>query len=172
MGQSPPSDTYNHEKTGLPFFQGKAEFTDLHPTIKKWCSEPNKIALPDYILVSVRVPVGAVNIANVECCIGRGLLAIRYPQCNKFLFYFFKFIEKKLDEKGTGTTFSAISGEVLKDFPLNLPPLLEQHRIVAKIEALFSELDKGIESFKTAREQLKIYRQALLKHAFSGKITE
>ena len=53
-----------------------------------------------------------------------------------------------------------------------LPPLNEQHRIVAKIEALFSELDKGIESFKTAREQLKIYRQALLKHAFSGKLTE
>jgi type I restriction enzyme S subunit len=53
-----------------------------------------------------------------------------------------------------------------------LPPLSEQHRIVAKIETLFSELDKGIESFKTAREQLKIYRQSLLKHAFSGKLTE
>jgi type I restriction enzyme S subunit len=172
MGQSPPSDTYNNEKIGLPFFQGKAEFTDLHPAIKKWCSEPNKIGLPNDILVSVRAPVGSVNIANVECCIGRGLSAIRYIECNKFLFYFFKHIEKKLDEQGTGTTFRAISGEVLKNFPIYLPPVKEQHRIVAKIETLFSELDKGIESFKTAREQLKIYRQSLLKHAFSGKLTE
>ena len=172
MGQSPPSNTYNYQKIGLPFFQGKAEFTDLHPIIKKWCSEPNKISLPDDILLSVRAPVGAVNIANVECCIGRGLSAIRYPECNKFLFYFFRFVEKKLDEKGTGSTFRAISGDVLKNVTLFLPPLREQHRIVAKIEALFSELDKGIESFKTAREQLKIYRQALLKHAFSGKLTE
>lgn len=172
LGQSPPSHTYNNEKIGLPFFQGKAEFTDLHPIVKKWCTEPNKISLPNDILLSVRAPVGSVNIANVECCIGRGLSAIRYPECNKFLFYFFKFIEKKLDEKGTGTTFRAISGDTLKDVSLYLPPLPEQHRIVAKIEALFSELDKGIESFKTVREQLKIYRQALLKHAFSGKLTE
>ena len=52
-----------------------------------------------------------------------------------------------------------------------MPPLNEQHRIVAKIEELFSELDKGIENLKTAREQLKVYRQALLKHAFEGKLT-
>jgi type I restriction enzyme S subunit len=172
MGQSPASSTYNREKIGLPFFQGKAEFTDLYPLVRKWCSEPSKIAKADDILLSVRAPVGAANMADVECCIGRGLAAIRYEDCNKFLFYFFKFIEKKLDEKGTGTTFRAISGDTLRNVSLSLPPLPEQHRIVAKIEALFSELDKGIESLKTAQQQLKIYRQALLKHAFSGKLTE
>ncbi|MGR9117534.1 MAG: hypothetical protein ACU85E_17450, partial [Gammaproteobacteria bacterium] len=62
--------------------------------------------------------------------------------------------------------------ELAKSVPFVVPPTQEQNRIVTKIEALFSELDKGIESFKTAREQLKIYRQALLKHAFSGKLTE
>jgi type I restriction enzyme S subunit len=172
MGQSPPSNTYNIEKKGLPFFQGKAEFTDLHPTVRKWCSKPNKISLPNDILLSVRAPVGAVNIANVECCIGRGLAAIQYKHCPNFLFYFFKSVEKKLDEKGTGTTFRAISGETVRNILLPLPPLPEQHRIVTKIEELFSELDKGIESLKTAQQQLKIYRQSLLKHAFSGKLTE
>jgi type I restriction enzyme, S subunit len=119
-----------------------------------------------------RAPVGTVNLANVKCCIGRGLAAVRYQECNKFLFYFFRYIEKKLDEQGTGSTFRAISGDILKNVSLSFPPLPEQHRIVAKIEALFSELDKGVESLKTAREQLKTYRQALLKQAFSGKLTE
>lgn len=71
-----------------------------------------------------------------------------------------------------GTTRLKLTQSAMKQLPINLAPLHEQHRIVAKIEALFSELDKGIENFKTAREQLKIYRQALLKHAFSGKLTE
>ncbi|MBP7850287.1 MAG: restriction endonuclease subunit S [Lentimicrobiaceae bacterium] len=171
MGQSPPSETYNEDEIGLPFFQGKAEFTELHPIVRKWCDSPNKIAEPYDILLSVRAPVGATNIANVKCCIGRGLAAIRYPQCNRFLFYFFRLIEKKLDEKGTGTTFRAISGDVIKNAKIFLPPLPEQHRIVAKIEELFSSLDKGIESLKTARQQLKVYRQAVLKWAFEGKLT-
>ena len=76
MGQSPPSSTYNTDQIGLPFFQGKAEFTELSPVIKKWCSEPKKIAEPLDILVSVRAPVGSSNIANQKCCIGRGLAAL------------------------------------------------------------------------------------------------
>lgn len=171
MGQSPPSDTYNDEGVGLPFFQGKAEFTELHPVVRKWCNASNKIAEPNDILMSVRAPVGATNIANVKCCIGRGLSAIRYSHCNKFLFYFFRLIENKLDEKGTGTTFRAISGDVIKNAQIYLPPLPEQHRIVAKIEELFSSLDKGIESLKTAEQQLKVYRQAVLGKAFEGAFT-
>ena len=72
----------------------------------------------------------------------------------------------------TALVWFTLPKENLNQLEIVIPPLPEQHRIVAKIEALFSELDKGIESFKTAREQLKIYRQALLKHAFSGKLTE
>ena len=76
-----------------------------------------------------------------------------------------------MSDKGTGSTFKAISKGVVESLEFNLPPLPEQHRIVAKIEELFSELDKGIESLKTARAQLNIYRQAVLKHAFEGKLT-
>ena len=68
MGQSPPSSTYNENDIGLPFFQGKAEFTELYPIVSKWCSEPNKIAESNDILISVRAPVGATNIANQKCC--------------------------------------------------------------------------------------------------------
>jgi len=171
MGQSPPSNTYNDQGIGLPFFQGKAEFTELYPIVKKWCNASNKIAEVDNILLSVRAPVGTVNIANVKCCIGRGLSAIKYTYCPKFVFYYFKLVEKKLDEKGTGTTFRAVSGDVIRNISVYLPPLSEQHRIVAKIEELFSSLDKGIKSLKTAQTQLKIYRQAVLKWAFEGKLT-
>jgi len=171
MGQSPPSATYNKEEIGLPFFQGKAEFTELHPVVEKWCSEPNKIAISNDILLSVRAPVGTTNIADRKCCIGRGLAAIRYHHDHKFIYYYLRSIEQELDKKGTGTTFRAISGDVIKNTKLALPPLPEQHRIVAKIEEMFSSLDKGIESLKTAQQQLKVYRQAVLKWAFEGKLT-
>ena len=170
MGQSPPSESYNTDGVGLPFFQGKAEFTNLHPIARKWCKSPNKIAEPNDILLSVRAPVGSTNIANQKCCIGRGLAAIRF-QNFKYAFYFLRSIEKQLDEKGTGTTFKAISGETIRETEIRLPPLAEQERIVTKIEELFSELDAGIASLKTVQAQLKIYRQAVLKYAFEGKLT-
>jgi type I restriction enzyme, S subunit len=171
MGQSPPSETYNIDGIGLPFFQGKAEFSELHPLPEKWCSKPGKVAVPNDILLSVRAPVGATNIADRECCIGRGLAAIRYEHDHRFIYYFLRLNEKELDKKGTGTTFRAVSGETVRGTGLSLPPLSEQHRIVAKIEELFSSLDKGIEDLKTAQQQLKIYRQAVLKWAFEGRLT-
>ena len=70
-----------------------------------------------------------------------------------------------------GTTVASIEAVALASFPFALPPAAEQHRIVAKIEELFSELDQGVASLKTAREQLKVYRQSLLKNAFEGKLT-
>jgi type I restriction enzyme S subunit len=121
MGQSPPSDTYNFDGRGLPFFQGKAEFTDIYPVVQKWCDSPNKIAEPMDILLSVRAPVGTTNIANQKCCIGRGLAAIRFENY-KFIFYFLRSIEQELDKKGTGTTFRAISGETIRTTEIPLPP--------------------------------------------------
>ena len=173
MGQSPSSRTYNHDKKGLPFFQGKAGFGDLYPTINTHCSQPGKIAKPGATLLSVRAPVGPTNLTQHECCIGRGLAAF-HPSGGikpKFLLYLFRSIEPILSGKGEGSTFKAITKKFIVDLKFNLPPPGEQHRIVAKIEELFSELDKGIESLKTAREQIKVYRQAVLKHAFEGKLT-
>ena len=72
MGQSPDSSTYNEDGNGLPFFQGNADFGEIYPAVRMWCSEPTKIAREKDILISVRAPIGALNIANCECCIGRG----------------------------------------------------------------------------------------------------
>src|SRR5690242_3230500 len=80
MGQSPPSNTYNTERRGLPFFQGKAEFGDLYPTPEKFCTDPAKVAEPGDILISVRAPVGPTNMCRERSCIGRGLAAVR-PRC-------------------------------------------------------------------------------------------
>ncbi|WP_339707747.1 restriction endonuclease subunit S [Algoriphagus aquimarinus] len=172
LGQSPPSSTYNDKEVGLPFFQGKAEFTDFHPKVVKWCSKPKKIAEKGDVLLSVRAPVGSTNIADQTCAIGRGLAAIRYPFGYKFPWYFLKLIEKKLDSLGTGTTFKAISGQTLKSQIIPLPPLPEQRAIVARIEELFSELDHAIANLKSAQAKLEIYRQAVLKKAFEGGLTE
>lgn len=173
MGQSPSSMTYNRSRDGLPFFQGKAEFGDLFPTINQYCSQPNKIAKQGATLLSVRAPVGPTNLAQHDCCIGRGLAAL-HP-CGgiapKFLLYLFRSIEPEMSDKGTGSTFKAITKGFVETLEFNLPPLPEQRRIVTKIDELFSELDNGLESLKAARAKLNVYRQAVLKHAFEGKLT-
>ncbi len=93
QGQSPPRRTYNGHGEGLPFFQGKAEFGSLSPTIVKWCTEPTEIAFPGDVLISIRASVGPTNLSNVECCIGRGIAAIRpYDRIPaKLLLYFLRY---------------------------------------------------------------------------------
>lgn len=172
MGQSPSSDSYNSDKIGLPFFQGKAEFTELYPIAIKWCSKPKVIAEKDDILLSVRAPVGSINIADQVCCIGRGLAALQYKPCYKFLYYYLLTKQEYLKSLGTGTTFTAISGKDVKKMPVPLPPLPEQRAIVAKLETLLSDLDNAVATLKQAKEQIKTYRQAVLKAAFTGKLTE
>lgn len=172
MGQSPPSNTYNTKKIGLPFFQGKAEFTKLHPVASKWCSEPRVTADNNDVLISVRAPVGSVNIANSKCCIGRGLASIKYDPCHKFIYYYLITQEDYLKSQSSGSTFKAISGSIIKSLLIMLPSLPEQRAIVAKLEKLLSELDNAVASLKQAKEQIKNYRQSVLKAAFTGKLTE
>ncbi|WP_261290999.1 restriction endonuclease subunit S [Paraclostridium sordellii] len=104
MGQSPSSDSYNDKGIGVPFFQGNSEFGNIYPTVKKWCSEPKKIAEPLDILISVRAPVGAVNINNDRACIGRGLASIR--QSNKinymYLYYVLSISQDILNSSAQG----------------------------------------------------------------------
>jgi len=122
IGQSPPSSTCNIGGNGLPFFQGKAEFTELYPIVKKWCTKPTRIANVDDILLSVRAPVGSTNIANQKCAIGRGLASISYAYSNKIIWYYLKSIKQLLDKQGTGTTFRAVSGNVIRKQKFPLPP--------------------------------------------------
>ena len=172
-GQSPESKYYNSKGEGLPFFQGKADFGALYPNIRIYCSQPTKIAEKDDILLSVRAPVGPTNLSPGKVCIGRGLTAIR-PGSSislKYLLYFFKYYEAQLQKSGTGTTFKAITQNVIKNIEVPVPSLDEQERIVFKIEELFSKLDASVAELKTAKEKLKVYRQAVLKEAFEGAFT-
>src|ERR1700741_1725112 len=98
MGQSPPSSTYNYENRGLPFFQGKADFGYISPTPRVWCSAPSRIGRMGDILMSVRAPVGDVNMAIAECALGRGVAAIRPAAGTNgaFLYYALQFNKPKL----------------------------------------------------------------------------
>ena len=169
-GQSPESKYYNSKGEGLPFFQGKADFGALYPNIRIYCSQPTKIAEKDDILLSVRAPVGPTNLSPGKVCIGRGLTAIR-PGSSislKYLLYFFKYYEAQLQKSGTGTTFKAITQNVIKNIEVPVPSLDEQERIVFKIEELFSRLDASVAELQTAKEKLKVYRQAVLFRAFQN----
>lgn len=144
-GQSPDSSTYNSTGEGLPFFQGKADFQDMHPTVRMWCtSEKRKEAEPGDILISVRAPVGAVNICNQKSIIGRGLAAIRTSSelDGKYLYYWLKANEQQIDALGTGSTFKAITQDTLKKIEVPVPPLNDQIRIahlLGKVEGLIAQ---------------------------------
>ncbi len=122
---------------------------------------------------SSRAPIGYTVISSCDMTTNQGFKSLIPAQgvFNEYIYYYFKSAKQLAESKATGTTFKEISGTAFGKLPVPLPPTNEQHRIVAKIEELFSELDKGIENLKTARAQLKVYRQTLLKHAFEGKLT-
>lgn len=125
------------------------------------------------ILFSSRAPIGYVAIASNELATNQGFKNVVPFQGidSSFVFYYLKSIKEVAVERARGTTFKEISGSAFAELPFFLPPLREQQRIVAKIEELFSELDAGVASLKTAQAQLKTYRQAVLKCAFEGKLT-
>jgi len=168
MGQSPPSKSYNTAGRGLPFFQGKADFGEIYPTPRVWCDAPKKIARMNDILISVRAPVGAVNIAKDTCCIGRGLAALRLKaECELFwLFCYLKFIEKYLAEKGSGSTFKAITKKDIENLFIPLPPLDEQKRIVARVEELMSKIKEVKKLREETKKQTELLWQSVLAETF------
>ena len=118
MGQSPSSDSYNENGHGVPFFQGNADFGERYPVTRKWCSAPTKMVAPEDILISVRAPIGAMNYAKEECCIGRGLAALtpnREKVAPEYIFWLLKGKNEELNCKGTGSTFKAIGRNILEE---------------------------------------------------------
>ena len=148
MGQSPDGNDVFEAKEGdkaYEFHQGKICFTEKYITPSgKWCKIPSRIANKDSLLISVRAPIGDVNITQRSIGIGRGLAAMEGMGniSNMFLFYWMLAHKRCLEDQGTGSTFKAITVEVLKNQKIPLPPLAEQKRIVAKIEEVFKEIDK------------------------------
>ena len=159
MGQSPPSESYNQSGNGVPFYQGKADFGLLNPTPRYWCTAPTKMAGAADILISVRAPVGPTNVATGDCCIGRGLTALRpYTGVEAdYLLLVLRAFESDLAALGFGTTFVAIKKSQLATFCLPLPPLAEQHRIVAKVDELMALCDQ----LEAAQKERELHRDAL-----------
>lgn len=161
MGQSPDSSTYNDTGEGIPFFQGNADFGQLHPTVRVWCNAPTKIADAGDILISVRAPIGAMNIADQRCCIGRGLAAIRVNQtlCTpEYLWHAIRSKVSELNAKGTGSTFKAIGRGILSDTEVPLVPLKNQESI--------AEILSNIESIIQDRQQQLSALDELVKARF------
>jgi len=157
-GQSPESSTYNSIADGLPFFQGKADFQEKFPKVRVWCnSVKRKNAIPGDILMSVRAPVGSVNICNQKCIIGRGLSAIRSHSNlnNYFLYYYLKCNEKKVASLGTGSTFQAITQTTLKRLEIPLPPLDDQIRIATLLSKVENLISRRREQLRQLDELLK-----------------
>ncbi len=122
---------------------------------------------------SSRAPIGYVVISSEPMATNQGFKSLVPARgiFNEYVYYYLKASKQLAEKRASGTTFLELSGKAFGLLPLPLPPLNEQKRIVAKIEELFLELDNGIAALKAAREQLKVYRQAVLKHAFEGKLT-
>lgn len=131
MGQSPESSSYNQQGIGIPFFQGCSDFGEIHPSIRTYCSNPKKKANVDDILISVRAPIGTMNIADRESCIGRGIAAITPLEIadKDFVYYLLQFNKGYLQSQGTGSTFKAIGKTALESMPVPNIPLKRQKAI-------------------------------------------
>ena len=131
MGQSPLSQSYNKDKKGLPFYQGKTEFSDIYikePTV--YCNSPIKVVEENDILMSVRAPVGDVNIATQKSCIGRGLASIKSKKIDYlYLFYLLKEQKSKIEKIGVGSTFKAINKNNISTLKISIVEKDKQDKI-------------------------------------------
>jgi len=171
-GQSPEGKYYNALGNGLPFYQGKKEFTDKfigEPTT--WTTSITKEAQKGDILISVRAPVGPINFSTGKICIGRGLAAIRPANLidKEFLFYFLLMHENELI-CNAGAVFNSINKAQIEDISIPLPPLPEQQRIVAKLDKLSSKVKKLEVLYREKIANLEELKKSVLHKAFEGNL--
>ena len=179
MGQSPDGASVSEAAGGLEFHQGKIYFGDKYlKQSPQQTTAPTKIAEPNSVLLCVRAPVGKVNMSNRRICIGRGLCSVS-PLAGmdvNFVYYLLAAFETTFVRHATGTTFVAITGKVVKMFPVPLPPLAEQKRIVAKIEELLPLIDRYEKAWDKLEEFNRRFpvdmQKSVLQMAIQGKLVE
>ena len=177
MGQSPDGNTVSEIGNGVEFHQGKVYFGKMELQLSpQKTTAPTKYAEPDSVLLCVRAPVGKVNITKRQICIGRGLCAVK-PICGvsvEFVYYWLTTMENTFVKKATGTTFVAITGDVVKNQVIPLPPLAEQKRIVAKIEELLPLIDRYEQAWSKLENFNKRFpvdmQKSILQMAIQGKL--
>ncbi len=167
MGQSPKSETYNDVGAGYPFLQGNAEFGRHHPIPSIYCDVARKHVSPGNYLLSVRAPVGAINVADQRYGIGRGLCGIR-PSLEldqDFTWYLLEVVRIQLEIVSTGSTYDAVSMDQVADLICLLPPLPEQRAIAAFLDRETARIDALIAKKQRLIELLQEKRTALISRA-------
>jgi len=165
LGQSPPSKTYNETGHGLPFFQGKVDFGSLHPHTRIWCDAGQQFGESGDVLISVRAPVGAVNVANERCVIGRGISAIRAGERIDpwFLFFALQFSRPILESQATGSTFASINKSTLLDLSIPAPAIPVQKVIASKL----LRTQKSIDHDNSVLEKTASLKRAAMRELFT-----
>lgn len=168
MGQPPSGNSYNEDGIGTIFFQGRAEFSFRFPTIRLYTSEPKRMACANDILMSVRAPVGDLNIAHTGCCIGRGLAAIHSKTNHQsFVLYTMFSLKKQLDVfNGEGTVFGSINRNSLNDMPILIP----SDEIIEEFERMVVPMDAAIRNNYDEICRLQAIRDSLLPRLMSGEL--
>lgn len=166
MGQSPSGKSYNEDGDGTVFYQGRGEFGWRFPTQRLFTTEPKRMAKEGDVLMSVRAPVGDLNVAYEDCCIGRGLAAI-HSQYPSYCLYLMRSLGKKLDAyNGEGTVFGSINGKALNGLEIGLPDV----DAIKAFEAFAHPIDLQIRANVTEERCLATLRDALLPKLMSGEI--
>lgn len=168
MGQSPSGSSYNEDGIGTIFFQGRAEFSFRFPTIRLYTTEPKRMAYANDILMSVRAPVGDLNIAHTDCCIGRGLAAIHSKTNHQsFVLYTMFSLRKQLDVfNGEGTVFGSINRNSLNDTPTLIP----SDETIEEFEKIVAPMDAAIRNNYDEICRLQAVRDSLLPRLMSGEL--
>lgn len=170
LGQSVDSNSINNINEGIPFFQGKAEFGLIYPKIRFYTINPIKIANKNDILISVRAPVGDLNISNCKCCIGRGLSAIRYHNY-KYLYYVLYSAYYEFNKFVTGSTFEAISGEDIKNIQIPfIVDNIEQEQIANHLDNQTKIIQNLIKNKQTQLNLYQELRKSVINDAVTGKV--
>jgi type I restriction enzyme S subunit len=168
MGQSPPGTTYNEIGVGLPFYQGRADFSSMFPTRRVYCTAPTRLADPGDVLLSVRAPVGDLNISIDKCAIGRGLAAIRHKSDSTvFTWFLLKQLHKRFESFDTeGTVFGSVSGKDLKALMVIQPP----PRLITAFAMLCGPAYERMKTNELSARTLTDLRDTLLPRLISGKL--
>ena len=168
MGQSPSGSSYNEDGNGTIFFQGRTEFSFRFPTVRLYTTEPKRMACANDTLMSVRAPVGDLNVAHTDCCIGRGLAAIHSKNNHQsFVLYTMFSLKKQLDVfNGEGTVFGSINRNSLNEMPILIP----SGEKLDEFEALVSPMDAAIRNNYDEICRLEQLRDSLLPQLMSGEL--
>jgi len=169
MGQSPSGDSYNEEGKGEVFYQGRAEFGSRFPTRRLFTTEPKRMAEKGAVLMSVRAPVGDLNIATEKCCIGRGVAAIQSMDNHpSFILYTMINLKRELNVfNGEGTVFGSINKASLHAMQILIP----SENIIDRFEKMVSPLDVMIENNYNEAQRLTGIRDGLLPKLMNGELS-